>query len=309
MPATSHAFVWRIDTLGLSATSLNDVCVINDTCIWVVGQINSTQYNAARFDGNRWHFYSFQFPLYNGDGTVAGYYNGECQAVYGFSPNHVLFSDGGGVMVWNGVQARYLFQNLAVSKIWASSENDIYVVGGNGFIAHYNGSVWRKIESGTTTLIQDAWGSIDKATGDTLVLAAVSLFGFEGNDRLLLRLNKSKPATHYSWSGGSVHTVWFRNHLRLFAAGGGIWHRLPNGTWHNQPSLPTWFKERIRGKAENDVFAVGHFGFLAHYNGANWHVYPDLAITSSWDSMDYNASTVCVVGFLSGRGVVAIGRR
>ncbi len=40
MPTTSHAVVWRIDTLGTTATWLNDVCVINDTCIWVVGQIN-----------------------------------------------------------------------------------------------------------------------------------------------------------------------------------------------------------------------------------------------------------------------------
>jgi hypothetical protein len=152
--------------------------------------------------------------------------------------------------------------------------------------------------------VRDVWGSIDKATDDTLVLAAVS-----GNDRLLLRLRNFTPATRYPWSGSSVNTVWFRNHTRLFAASGGIWLRELSGTWNFQSGLPWDVKERLRGRAENDVFTAGHFGFLAHYNGVTWQVYPNLAIANVWESLDYKDSTVCVVGFLGGRGVVVIGRR
>lgn len=310
MPTTSHAVVWRVDTLGTTATWLNDVCVINDTCIWVVGQIHAppqdslgywTTYNAARFDGQQWHYQRVEWT-YQGQTGIS-----ELNSIFSFSQNDIWVGSSApyhwdGVQ-WTGFNVTGLF-NGYIQKFWGTSSRDLYAVGTNGSIMHYNGTVWRRVESGTTTIVRDVWGSIDKATGDTLVLAAVS-----GNDRLLLRLRDAAPATRYSWSGGSVNTVWFRNHLRLFAAGGGIWLRELSGTWNFQSGLPWDFKERLRGRGENDVFAAGHFGFLAHFNGETWQVYPDLAVADIWESMDYRGSTVCVVGYLSGRGVVAIGWR
>jgi len=316
MPTTSHAVVWRIDTLGTTATWLNDVCVVNDTCIWVVGQIHAppqdslgywTTYNAARFDGERWHFYSFQFPLYNGDGTVAGYYNGECRAVFGLSPTSVFFSDGGGIMVWNGVQARYLFQSLAVSKIWASSENDIYVVGGNGFIAHYNGSVWRRVESGTTTVIQDVWGSIDKATGDTLVLATVSTGDSQG-ERKILQIKRGIPAQPFNWvSGVEIKSIYFRNHRRFFAAGAGVWTKNAWQAWQGVPSnvvLPT-FKRCIRGTSENNVFVVGDFSSIVRFDGTQWHIMSNVPNTL-YKRVSTSASTIACIGDRGVRGYVVI---
>jgi hypothetical protein len=40
MDTTSHNFTWEIDTLGDGNSSvLRDVCIINDTCVWAVGEI------------------------------------------------------------------------------------------------------------------------------------------------------------------------------------------------------------------------------------------------------------------------------
>lgn len=307
MPKTSHALLWRVDTLGTTATWLNDVCVINDTCIWVVGQINGSSYNAARFDGQQWHFYSFQFPLYNGDGTVAGYYNGECTAVFGLSPTSILFSDGGGLMVWNGAQARYLFQPLAVSKIWASSENDIYVVGGNGFIAHYNGTAWRRVESGTTTVINDIWGSIDKATGDTLVLATVSTGDSQG-ERKILQIKRGIPAQLFNWvSGVEIKSIYFRNYRRFFAAGSGVWTKVSWQAWQGVPSnavLPT-FKRCIRGTSENNVFVVGDFSSIVRFDGEQWHVLSNVPNTL-YKRIFTSASTIACIGDRGVSGYVVI---
>jgi hypothetical protein len=41
--------------------------------------------------------------------------------------------------------------SLSLSKAWGTSSEDMYFVGRAGSIAHYNGSSWSKIESGTTT--------------------------------------------------------------------------------------------------------------------------------------------------------------
>lgn len=200
------------------------------------------------------------------------------------------------MMVWNGVQARYLFQPLAVSKIWASSESDVYVVGGNGFIAYYNGSVWRRVESGTTATINDVWGSIDKATGDTLVLASVSTTATQ-SDRKILQIKHGRTAHSYNWvSGVQITATYFRNHTRLFAAGAGVWTKNHLYDWQGISSnlvLPT-FKRCIRGTAENNVFVVGDFASIARFNGETWQVYVNIPNTQYRSTSGIGSTIVCI---------------
>ncbi len=56
LDSTSHSFYWTIDSLGIYGSYLNDVAIVNENDIWVVGNIetDSTSYNAAHFDGNEW---------------------------------------------------------------------------------------------------------------------------------------------------------------------------------------------------------------------------------------------------------------
>ena len=58
--------------------------------------------------------------------------------------------------------------------MWGTSDNDLYIVGNNGLIAHYDGRQWQRIESGTDTQIRDIWGYVDKITGEKKILCAVS---------------------------------------------------------------------------------------------------------------------------------------
>ncbi len=43
--------------------------------------------------------------------------------------------------------------------VWGSSSTDIFAVGGNGTIRHYDGSTWEEMNSGTTRYLYDVWGS------------------------------------------------------------------------------------------------------------------------------------------------------
>jgi hypothetical protein len=64
MDTTSHAFRWTSYVLGDGNSSLlNDVAIVNDTCVWAVGaiyikdstgQINPNAYNAAYWNGVKW---------------------------------------------------------------------------------------------------------------------------------------------------------------------------------------------------------------------------------------------------------------
>ncbi|MCK7527248.1 MAG: hypothetical protein MZV64_61415 [Ignavibacteriales bacterium] len=78
--------------------------------------------------------------------------------------------DGSQVVHWNGEgQSQPICTPISINKL-CSSSNDLYAVGYGGGIAHYNGTSWSKIESGTTTTINDIWGVNDVLNGERLIL-------------------------------------------------------------------------------------------------------------------------------------------
>ena len=73
LDTTSNDFTWTIDTLGSYGSYFNDVAIIDENNIWVVGNIvvpdpdssfNGTgwkEYNAARWDGEQWNLKQIPF--------------------------------------------------------------------------------------------------------------------------------------------------------------------------------------------------------------------------------------------------------
>ena len=43
--------------------------------------------------------------------------------------------------------------------IWGSSGSDVFAVGSNGTILHYDGNAWSPMSSGTTDVLKGVWGS------------------------------------------------------------------------------------------------------------------------------------------------------
>ncbi|MGK7370912.1 MAG: hypothetical protein ACNS64_11925, partial [Candidatus Halalkalibacterium sp. M3_1C_030] len=43
--------------------------------------------------------------------------------------------------------------------VWGSSQNNVFAVGTNGYILHYNGSDWRESPGNVTARLTDVWGS------------------------------------------------------------------------------------------------------------------------------------------------------
>ncbi len=84
---------------------------------------------------------------------------------------------------------------------------------------------------------------------------------------------------------------------------------LLDNNWIEQTVIPLVFTERIRGTGKNDVFVVGHFGLLAHYNGVNWREYPEAATALVYTSLDYKNDLMVTVGYTQREGVIQIFRR
>ena len=166
MPTTSHNFVWEIDTLGNYGSYLNDVWIIDENDIWVVGYLRvddpdssfdgtgQETFNAARWDGEKWNL----MQIHN---------NSPLYGIWHFNDNDIWVSSGF-PKHWDGNQwTMYHLQDMGLGAevsteyIWASSPSDIYFVGIKGSIVHYNGSTFRKIESGTGVKLRNISGSSD----------------------------------------------------------------------------------------------------------------------------------------------------
>ena len=57
---------------------------------------------------------------------------------------------------WTAVQFDHLQD---VNDVWASSSNDVFVVGNQGTITHFDGISWTPMESGVTRDLKAVWGS------------------------------------------------------------------------------------------------------------------------------------------------------
>ena len=277
MDTTSHEFTWEIIEIPSPYGSgvLYDVAIIDENDIWAVGEIyaDSIQpwlpYNAVHWDGQRWELRRIPY-----------YYRGSVwylplKSIIAFSKNDIWFEAG---IHWNGNEFETRSLNIEfpshVNKMWGTSSDNFYIVGNNGLIAHYDGSRWQKIESGTELPIKDIWGVVDWKTGKENILAvACNLFSNEGIAVLQITEN-SVHETSTTNLPVNISSVWSDDGREWYICGNSLYKtRNLNQPWKPVSGLPPIFQQQVRGKGPNNIFIVGNFGLVLHWNGFNWRYY------------------------------------
>jgi len=213
LDTTSHEIQWYIDTLGIGGGYVNDVWIVNENDIYVVGMFrlpdpdsswNGTGYeefNAAHWNGERWEYMRFE----RGAPLVSIWY----------FDNNDIWASGGVPIHWNGKEWNFYHlwdmgildqDDGGVDHIWASSPDDIYFAGRKGSIVHYDGNNFTKMESGTDIHLRGIWG-LDKEH--------IWVVGTTNNwERgIILRKNKEKWETvYYTEPGdkkiGRFYSLW-----------------------------------------------------------------------------------------------------
>ena len=314
LDTTSHNFTRQSWTFGEHSSSvLYDVAIIDENNIWAVGEIyindslgqpDPARYNAAIWNGQNWAIQRIPY-----------YYQGQpfyhsIQSVFAFGSNDIWFC-GNGVVHWDGDSfipipiPTNVWGPYQMNKLWGTSSEDLYIVGNEGNIAYYSGpsSGWQKIESGTDVDIQDIWGVTDN-NANTFILCAASN-AVEPGEHKILRINNSYSVDSISWiSNRRVNSVWMESKFQLFACGDGMFIRSNADLWVQQDELTPVFKERIRGNSKNDLFVVGVFGLLAHYNGVDWREYPEASAALVYTSLDFKNNLMVTVGYTQTKAVI-----
>jgi hypothetical protein len=309
LDTTSHNFTFQTWTFGEHSSSLlYDVAIINENNIWAVGEIymkdslgnpDPTFYNAIHWDGTNW---KLEKIFYKG-----GIW--DIRTIFAFNENDIWFS--GYMRYLNGQFIELPIPNILmgwqIKKLWGSNSSDLYAVGDGGNIAHYSNGSWTKIESGTTTNINDVWGVVDPITQEQEVFCAVS-FVFQQGDQKILNISNNKVDS-LSWTTGRrIHSIWAKSNLFIYTSGGGIFEN-KGGYWKEIVEVPLYYSENIRGTELNDIYVCGDFGLFAHYNGSSWHTYNELYMQGIYFSLSPQNNIVVSVGLKGSKAIVVKGLR
>jgi len=119
--------------------------------------------------------------------------------------------------------------------IWGSSGSDVFAVGYGGTILHYDGSVWSSMTSGTTHTLHGIWGS---SGSDVFAVGNTTILHYSG-------------PTLITWSSSSIPYNCTQIHVNP-----SVWACTSvNAIWGSSPT---------------DVFAVGDWNSIDHFNGITW---------------------------------------
>ncbi len=320
MDTTSHNFTFEMITFGgdIGSSVLYDVAIIDENNIWAVGEIwakddtsslGYTKYNAVHWDGEKWELKA----IYYGGYVVA------ITSVWSFSENDIWFGIGY-LIHWNGLEFREVTipnWNTRINGIWGRTSDDLYIVGGEGNIAHYNGSSWAKIESGTTLNINDIWGDYNEKTQEWEVLAVGGniLQGTE-NERAILKIKNNITAEllNPEGTGWPLSGMWFSSDRKYYLVGSGVYKKtlLNENLWDSSLiSISEYHTNAVRANNINDVFIVGAYGESLHFNGISWKSYQnDLGVFfGSYKSLSVKNDLIVSVGYESTKAKILVGRR
>jgi hypothetical protein len=278
--STSHYYSWQIDTIGTWQSFASGVWGTSSNNVYVVGSFYNPDYNPddithgtsiIHWDGTQWNPTSF--------------WVGDLYCIFGFNANDVWVGGNNGVNPiighWNGSSwekngTSFLnnFTFIGIQKIWGTSSSNLYAVGGNGTILHYDGTVWTSMTSNTVLTLIDIWGfnpnSIYAAGLDISTGTGVLLFYNGSQWNKLYERNYTTPVEPY----GSTGAVWGYDTSHVYIATGygsylgnrWGWSRL------NDIPAPVWI-EAIKGESYKNIFFVGDFGLVIHWNGKSWYRY------------------------------------
>ena len=316
LDTTSHEFTWTVETLGDYGSYLNDVAIVDENNIWVVGYITlgDSIYNAAHWDGTEWEMieiYDGHIPLYG---------------IWYFNENDIWVTNGCSVFhLENNEWIYYRFSSGGVGvdccagkTIWASSPEDVWFAGDNGSIVHYDGSGFSRIESGTEVNYRQISGTLD---GKYVFVAGYNYVLPTKTSALMIH-NGVVTNLFYGYEiqpddpneFGYISAVDVYGSVAYFISFRGLWNYFYKDDYSiiDKRLSQYNFKRLIIQNPSDMVVIAGGFRYRV-FNGMEWIFKDELYETTDYftEQGDYKGDILVIVGIekRTMRGLVARGRR
>lgn len=310
---TSHNTVWKVDTLGTYGSGLLDICAVSPSSVYAVGAVWDASGTVPTFvmhwDGVKWNEMRDDSLRFWISGGVPGSVHALADTVLFIAGTRFVTRDPLPMAAyWNGKKWRNISPNTThpLTGIWAKSLTEIYVVGTQGLIMRYDGSVWHSVVSPTQLDYHGIWGL---PTGELYAVACDDFDSYKGS--VLVRIEKDGAAVEFSRTIGRLLGIGGSISTDLFAVGDGVFHRGSDGAWLEIAMPGTRVAMRgVFSRETNDVLIVGAFGKTTHWSGRTWRAYDELYDGSS-TTWYYHASAgggrYFLVGGTGTRALLGVG--
>ncbi|NJO15313.1 MAG: choice-of-anchor D domain-containing protein [Thioploca sp.] len=171
-------------------------------------------------------------------------------------------------LLFSGVQAtEWRVQHhlrMDFNAVWGSAANDVFAVGREGLIFHYDGSQWREMDTGMINSevfyhLRDIWGT---SSTDVFAVGYDTILHYDGNQWTAMNSGISTINLEGIWGTSSTDVFAVGHQGIILHYDGNQWTAMDSGT-SSMMLLSVW------GSSSNDVFAGGNGGIL-HYDGQQW---------------------------------------
>ncbi len=324
LDTTSHNFVWTIDTLGIKGSYLKDVWIEAEDDIWVVGNIrvddpdssfNGTgwkEYNAAHWDGYDWE--------------LSGFYNtvGDLYSIFFFNVNDIWVTSYCSPIHWDGEQwTLYHLENMGLDAcagldIWGTSSDNMYFVGIEGSVVHYDGSAFTRLNTPNSAKLFSISGSAD---GEYIFAAGYDIMHPTNTTALMIHggdieeLYYSDELTSQSSTDyGLISSVSVLGDTAYFVTYLGMWkYNYITRESVVSKGIGEYGYRSLHENNRNDMFMVGGGFDYVHYNGVTWDYNTILLDEYDFSSTSgiIKGNTAIIVGHIQdlSNAIIAIGRR
>ncbi|HTL36089.1 MAG TPA: hypothetical protein VL326_23320 [Kofleriaceae bacterium] len=170
--AVDNFTIWRRGTGGWTAEvtnaqgdGLQAISGRSSTDVWAVGQ------------GITYHFNGANWSIVD-QSTFGG------NAVWTAPGADVFVALNGGVRRYNGSVWTYFFTGIRMKGVWGTSNNDVFAVGEDSTVIHFDGSNWAPVRVDTATTLNAVFG-----VGQTTLIVG----GSPGSSGVVRQLNRTQP--------------------------------------------------------------------------------------------------------------------
>jgi hypothetical protein len=333
LDTTSHDFTWTVETLGDYGSYLNDVAIVDENNIWVVGYITlgDSIYNAAHWNGNVWEMVNVMFALYYTE-TPIYLDKAEIKALYYLeNSNSLYFTCLGGLTIYENLSEwKYNemepMNGVPGNAIWASSPEDVWFVGDKGSIVHYDGSGFQRRESGTETDLTDIKGT---PAGYPIYISGRNTHG-DNYESPFIQIREDKSLhtlyrSNYPWGNeenwGDIEAIGVSaSHVYISPWGRDmvIYNYYFNEfNEYNYRSIPAFYGTRVVDISlvnDNEIYLFDLWGSIIYYNGIKWtldnsiyHQFGDNNFIVRGSDAIQNYTVVVGKRLSTDQGIVAIG--
>ena len=167
--------------------------------------------------------------------------------------------------------------------IFGVSNDDIWLVGTKGTIAHYDGDTWIATQGVTTGTVRTGWAS----ASDNVYIAGDSLvFRYDGE--VWAKVDPGITRSWYDIDGTSEEDVWL--------VGSGNYYAHFNGSKWANDRFPGGTAYTVVADTAESAWGFGDHGLAWHWDGESWTSVSTGTRQTIWGSSRYSAGKFLVAG-------------